>query len=831
MERFIVLVQFVGPATSATIAPRVGETRDDKILYAIIILGLLTFIIFLIALLYSFSTRMRRFSSEQGSLGAALLEVRLPKKNEIEINAADQMFSSIYGMGKPKGIIGRLFKSSPSVSFEIVALPESIRFYVHVPLKVRSLVEKQIHAAYPSADISECEEYNIFSENGQVTFASLTLASENYKPVRTYSDLATDSLSNITNAMSKLQDGEGAVLQIIITPAGKKWRKKGKSYINGMKAASTDENKKVTIQEDILSAVEKKCSKEGFKADIRVVSVAPTEARSERNMKNITGAFDIFTNPGINEFNKLKMKAWDLRKFAKDFIYRIPKGACVLNTEELASIFHFPNKNIETPHIHWLLSKRAPAAEEIPTQGLWLGTSVYRGVSREVCIKENDRRRHMYIVGKTGSGKSFFLQSMIIQDILDGKGVAFLDPHGDAAEWVIERIPPERAEDVIYFNPADVERPIGFNVIQFLDEQDKHRIVNSFIGLMYKMFDPNRQGIVGPRFERAVRNAMLTAMSEDGNTLVEVMRILTDPQFVKQKLPLINDDLVRRYWTDEIAQTSDFHKSEVLGYIVSKFDRFVTNKLMRNIVGQSKSGFDLRKIMDDQKILIVNLSKGLVGEENTQFLGLLLVPKILSAAMSRADVAEEERKDFYLYVDEFQNFATEDFAQILSEARKYRLNLIVANQYITQIDEKIREAVFGNVGSIISFKVGVNDAQYLQNEFAPVFDQNDLINLENVNAYVKMLVNGEYPPPFSMATWFSSQKYPYNEETARTIKHLSRLRYGRERSIVETEIVQRAQLKSQPTMTQGGMGGMSPFGGGVGGFNPPALPNYPSGLK
>jgi hypothetical protein len=399
------------------------------------------------------------------------------------------------------------------------------------------------------------------------------------------------------------------------------------------------------------------------------------------------------------------------------------------------------------------------------------------------------------------------LQGMILQDILQGSGLAFLDPHGDAAEWLLERIPPERAEDVIYFNPGDEERPMGFNIIEYMNEQDKHRVTNSFIGLMYKMFDPNRQGIVGPRFEQAVRNAILTAMSEEGSTLVEVMRILTDQKYVDEYwLPRVTDPIVRRFWTDQMAQTQDFHKSEVLGYIVSKFDRFVTNKLMRNIVGQSRSGFNMRKVMDEGKILIVNLSKGIVGEENSQFLGLIMVPKILSAAMSRADIPEEDRRDFYLYVDEFQNFATEDFAQILSEARKYRLSLIVANQYIAQIDDKIRDAVFGNVGTMGSFKVGVNDASYLANEFTPIFEQDDLINLENTNMYIKLLVNGEYPAPFSMSTNWITNQPPFEwkngrKDVADMIKELSRLRYGRDRKLVEAEIDKRAHLSEDKTDT------------------------------
>ena len=772
-----------------------------------------------------FSKRIKQKRLEKESLNMDLLEIRVPQNNEVEISAMDQFFSSLYGLSTGGKGLKNYLNIPEFISFEIVAFPETIRFYVCVPKNLKTMIEKQIHASYPTADIYDVEEYNIFEESGKVSYSVLTQSSEKYKPFRTYEDLSVDLISSITSSISKLSEGEGVAVQIVVTPASNKWRDQGKSFINGLKKKASDSEDKTPLPEDTISIVDKKCSKVGFSTDIRVVSVGRDQDSANKHMMNVVSAFETVKSQTGNSLERKRLNGGKRKEFVKKFIYRIPDGENIFNTEELATIYHYPNKDVKTPHIHWLMSKRSPASQEVPSKGLWLGQSIYRGISRDVCIKDDDRRKHMYIVGKTGMGKSYFLQSMILQDIKAGKGLAFLDPHGDPSDWLLERIPPERSEDVIYFNPADSERPLGLNVIEHYDEQDKHRIVNSFIGLMYKMFDPNRQGIVGPRFERAVRNAMLTAMSEEGNTLVEVMRILTDPQFVKEKLPLIKDDIVRRYWTDEIAQTSDFHKSEVLGYIVSKFDRFVTNKLMRNIIGQSTSSFDVRKIMDEGKILIVNLSKGLIGEENSQFLGLLLVPKILSSAMSRADVPEEQRRDFYLYVDEFQNFATDDFAQILSEARKYRLNLIVANQYISQIDERIRDAVFGNVGSMVSFKVGVNDAQYLQNEFAPVFDQNDLVNLEAINAYLKLLVDGEYPPPFSIYTHLNNASFGVPKadiESAQTIREISRLKYGRDVSIVETEIMQRAQLeKDFNPKTPGARGGMA------GGFPPPSFPPGP----
>jgi hypothetical protein len=385
---------------------------------------------------------------------------------------------------------------------------------------------------------------------------------------------------------------------------------------------------------------------------------------------------------------------------------------------------------------------------------------------------------------------------MVLQDIRDGKGVCFMDPHGDAIEDILKLIPPERAEDVIYFNPSDTERPLGLNLLEARTEDEKHFAATAVINMMYKLFDPYKTGIVGPRFEHAVRNAMLTAMYEPGSTFVEIMRILTDAKFVQELLPKVQDPIIRRYWTDQIAQTSDFHKSEVLDYITSKFGRFVTNKLIRNIIGQSQSSFDLRRVMDEGKILLINLAKGSLGEENSNFLGLILVPRVLMAAMSRVDMEMKDRKDFYFYVDEFQNFATPDFAVILSEARKYRLGLCVANQFIGQVEEEVKNAVFGNVGTIVAFRVGVTDANYLAHEFAPVFGEDDLLNVERYHAYAKTIVNNEPVPPFSMDMTkdIAKVKAMESERVAEIIKEMSRLKYGRDEKLVEAEITRRAKL-------------------------------------
>ncbi|MCL4354180.1 type IV secretion system DNA-binding domain-containing protein [Patescibacteria group bacterium] len=762
-------------------------------------------ILFAAGFLYVFVLWYRNRDREKDSLNSTLLQIALPRDNEIKIDAAEQLFSSFASMGS----FGRLsfLKRQPAISFEIVGLPQDIRFYVNTPNKFKDMVEKQINGAYPDAEITVVgqkreeksnifgNEYNIFSDKAKVAFESLRTKGSSYLPIKVYKDLPVDPMSSITSVLAKMTEGEGAAIQVMFSPADSNWKKIGRSYIaRTKKAEANPETAKYSADAKELEGIENKISKPGFNVIVRIVVSSSTKETAEAHINNIIGAFSQFA--GANQFKKNKHRFKSL--FMTDFIYRyMPMRGQVgiLTSEELATVFHFPNKSVQTPHIHWLTSKRAPAPAQIPDSGLFLGTSTFRGLSKPVYIQRDDRRRHMYAIGKTGVGKSEFLKDMILQDIRNGEGVCFIDPH-DTIEKLLPLIPPERAEDVILFDPSDLERPMGLNMLEAETEQQKHYVVSSIVGLMYKLYDPNKTGIIGPRFEHAIRNAMLTVMSEKGNTFIEVVRVLTDSAFVEELLPKVQDPIVRRYWTDQIAQTSDFHKSETLDYIVSKFGRFVTNKMMRNIIGQSQSAFDFRKVMDEGKILLVSLSKGKIGEENAAFLGLILVPKILVAAMSRQDIPEETRRDFYLYVDEFQNFATPDFAQILSEARKYRLNLIVANQFIGQMDEEVKNAIFGNVGTLTSFRVGVTDANYLQHEFQPVFTEGDLINVDRFNAYIKTQVHGEPVHPFSMDLTrdLAKEKSMENPRVAELIRELSRLKYGKHVDTIEAEIASRARL-------------------------------------
>lgn len=756
----------------------------------IVILGI--FAVFIYMLLQWIKNRRR----EAYNLNFVTLQVKLPRTNEIKIDAAEQMFAGLYSLKKSGW--WKWFQPEDIISFEIVALKEYLSFFVSCPKSISDLVQKQIFGAYPQADIKEHDEVNIFNEKGTVDFAAVTLEKANYLPLKTYKELPTDGLSLLTSALAKMSHGEGAIVQVLLQPVGKRWRNAGRGYVSSQKKREADPDK-ATYDHDPkeMEAVINKVGKPGFRTSIRVVVSSTDEFQAESHLNNITGAFAQFSST-YNNFTK----AFTFMKhlFMIDFLYRymplFHRGTSVLNTEELATIFHFPNKSVETHHIQWLNAKHAPAPNNIPNQGLYLGDSTYRGEKRKIYMDMKDRRRHMYIIGKTGTGKSEFLKEMILQDIISGHGVCAIDPHGEFVEDILQLMPAERAEDVIYFNPSDIQRPMGMNMMEADSEEQRHFVVGSVIGLMYKLYDPHRTGIIGPRFEHAIRNAMLTIMYKKGSTFIELVRALTDQKFVEELLPYVKDPVVKRYWTDQIAQTSDFHKSEVLDYIVSKFGRFVTNKTMRNIIGQPSSAFNFRKAMDEKKIILCNLSKGVLGEEDAKFLGLILVPKVLTAAMSRQDIPQDQRHDFFLYVDEFQNYATEDFAVILAEARKYRLNLIVANQYIGQIDEDVKNAVFGNVGTMVSFRIGVQDANFIQHEFAPIFNENDLANIEKFHVYIKTIVNNEPVPAFSMSLLKDMEtiEAQMSPKLAEMIKQLSRLKYGKSREEVEAEMSTRAGL-------------------------------------
>lgn len=781
----------------------------EQIVYTVfwVIIYALFLTVFFTSIAYAIFSRRRNKLQQMVAYDLTFLQIKLPKENELEVKAAEHLFSSLWGIKRP--FFTGLLKGQYRVSLEIVSKENGIGFYVVVPDEIVSLVEKQIHGTYPEAEIDIVNPNEIWDRGEFTSVTELKLSAHSFYPIKKYEDMKADSIGTITSAMSKVEKDEVLAIQYVAQPASDAWKNAGQHFVSGVHAKANNPKNSAHVDTGFVEAVNEKIAQPGFHVAIRIVSIAKDKATADTHIKNVATAFEQFTEVRYNRFKKRRFKK-DI-KIVDDFIYRrikvrevfVPllnidlyRNTSVLNTVELATVFHFPNKEVQTPNIMWLGARRSEAPTELPETGTYLGKSIFRGVEKKIYISPEDRARHFYVVGQTGTGKTKLMTFMALQDIKNGEGVAFIDPHGPDADELLEKIPKERMDDVIYFDPSDFERPMGMNLLEAKSEEEQHLLVNSFIELLYKLYDPNRQGIMGPQLERAVRNNMLTAMCDPEGTMIDVLRLLIDDEYYKKFLPMLEDPMVRRYWTDEQAKTTANRKGEMMGYFVSKFDRLVSEKIMRNMVGQPKSSFNFHDVMAKKKILIVKLAKGKIGEENSNFLGLLIVPRILAAALARTRLVEQgqEFPPFYLYVDEFQNYATPDFATILAEARKYKLNLIVGHQFIGQLDDTVKEAVFGNVGTMAVFRVGIEDAEFLETHFEPTFTKNDLANNPVGHCYMRLLVEGKPTRPFSMATdWdlIQKQNAEKSAETGAAIRELSRMRYGRPREEVEAFINKR----------------------------------------
>lgn len=746
---------------------------------------------FSVAIVLGYAAWKRKNNEKTARFKLTFLQIKLPPDNEIETKAAEHMFSNLIGF--KKSFWKSLFTGQNRISFEIISKAEGISFYVVTPDDIASLVEKQINAAYPSAEIDIVKPIEVWDRGKYTKITELKLKAPAYYPIKVYENLKNDSLSSITSAMSKLGPEDVVAVQYVIQPADDTWRMAGRRFISNVKARAANPEKRANIDEKFLEGVENKIANPGFNTKVRLVSISDTKLGAESQINNLTSAFEQFTDATYNKFSKKTLIS--SKKLINEFIYRklsikkidVPimgiqfySNVSVLNNIEMATIFHFPNKNVGTPNIVWLGARRSSAPIVLPDEedGVYLGKSVFRGVEKRVFIRDEDRKRHCYIIGQTGTGKSELMKWIALQDIKRGEGVAIIDPHGTDINDLLLKIPPERIKDVILFDAADSERPCGLNLLEAHTEEERNILINAFIALLYKLYDPNKQGIMGPLLERTIRNVMLTAMTDPEATMVDVLRLLIDEKYHKKFLDKVTDPLVKRYWVDEVANTSQSRKGETMGYFVSKFDRFLTDKTMRNIIGQSKSSFNFDEVMANKKILLVDLAKGKIGEENSNFIGLLFVPRILAAALKRHNL-KGDFPNFFLFVDEFQNFATPDFATILSEARKYKLNLTVAHQFISQLTDDIKEAVFGNVGTICAFRVGVDDAEYLESQFSPTFTKQDLSNLPAGNAYMRLLVKGQPSPPFSLFVDWNELTSPKKDPAvAEQIKEESRMKYG-----------------------------------------------------
>lgn len=729
----------------------------------------------------------------------------------------------------------RQFYGQRHISFEIIAHDGFIKFYVAVPIGLVDVVKQAVVSAYQAAQLQEVPDHNIFNKVGKINGTlggELTLKEKFAYPIATYQDLKRDPLQSVLNAMSTLEKEDGAAIQILIRPAKPGWAKEANG-VASKKREGKDKKKGLAAipsyfthlfnalneppedkggggppgsnlspyEQSIVDSIDDKTRYPGFETTIRVLTSSNISQRAQAVQSNIVASFALFDAPGKNGFKYTP--APDTEQFATSYIMRFfPQhhDKNILNSVELATLFHFPQQeDIPTSQLTRQDSKQVDGPRNVPDTGLLLGYNIFRGIKKPIRLDLEDRQRHIYAVGQTGTGKSTFLENLALQDMLMGNGFAFIDPHGDTAERLMAMVPKERTEDVIYFCPADTAYPLGLNIFEADTDDQKDFVIQEVINVLYKLYDPQRQGIIGPRYEHIFRNAALTVMAgPDGGSFIDIPKLFRDKDFVAQKLKHVTDQNVLDFWQKEMVQAQRSNEfGDVVSWFVSKFGAFLSNGMMRNIIGQTKSAFDLRYIMDNKKILLVNLSKGRTGDLNSNLLGMIFVMKFQAAALSRANVPESERQDFCLYVDEFQNFSTDSFATIMSEARKYHLNLVVANQFTTQLTEEIRDAVFGNMGTIVSFRIGQNDVESLARYFQPLFDADDLLRVPNRNTIVRTLIGGVPTQPFSMAT-IAPLGSP-NGELGDALKQLSAAKFGRPRQVVEKEIFERMKTDEPAT--------------------------------
>ncbi len=765
-----------------------------------------------------------------------------------EVVSQAQVMYNIIASTATRGFKSKVY-GQRHMSFEIVARDGLIFYYAVVPIVLVDVVKQAVAAAYPTARLEEVAEHTVFSKLGKMSGTiggEFTLKKDFTLPIATYMETKRDASRSLLNALSNASREDGVGIQILLRPASEGWTATAQRKIEKIKkdrvsgktsggsrllgfgsvrdiieapwkppqASSETKSDEKTVdtqltatEQKTIEAIEEKARYPGFEALIRVVVSSNTAARSQVLLNNIISAFSLYDSASNNGFRFALTKNID--SLVTAYIFRFfpqTMKSSILNSVELATLFHLPDqKSIPTSQVQRQMSKQVDGPTQIMDQGLLIGYNEFRGVKKPIRVSDPDRRRHIHIIGQTGVGKSVLLENLAFQDMMDGRGFAFVDPHGDSVEALLGKIPKERVEDVIYFNPSDMANPIGLNMFEFDHPDQKDFLVQEAISMLYGLYDPGHTGIVGPRLEHIFRNCALLLMADPkGGTFVDIPKLLIDPEFMKSKLQYVTDQQVLDFWTKEFPASQRSNEAgEVISWVVSKFGPFISNDAMRNIIGQTKSGFNIADVMNNRKILLVNLSKGKLGDLNSKLLGIIFVMKFQAAAMARASMSEDQRQDFTLYVDEFQNFATDSFETILSEARKYRLSLVLGNQFMTQLKDELREAIIGNVGTTITGRIGITDAEIMVKRYTPVFDAEDLTKLPNYQYVSVAQIQGVPSAPFSMNG--VPPMGQSNQQLSDALKKLSAAKYSRPRSEVEKEIFTRlAPPKPKAPLAQAG---------------------------
>jgi len=786
-----------------------------------------------VAVLSFLTWRNYRQADTDAEVESVLLVLEIPRTNDKKELAAEQLFASLHGILRDKKELRVSGGHQEHLSFEIASVNGRIRFYVWTPKTLQSFVEGQIYAQYPTVQIYQAEEdYTEHERNHSVIYSSeLTVSASEFLPIRTFQNFEVDPLAGITGTLAKLEasgEGEELWIQILVKPVSDEWHDAADSWINRIRSGrsfvgggfgwlggllealwkppeqGTDGSIELSERDKTrITEAEKKATKLGYEVKIRLAYLGESQTNAKLRMQALVGTFKQFNSANSNGFKTARSH------FGKEYLekYRrrsFGRGGFILNIEELASVFHLPHNNVETPNIVWASAKTAEPPAKLPIvsgsdatddQISAFGVTNFRGINHQFGILRPDRSRHVYIIGQTGAGKSGLLELFALSDVFHQQGYAIIDPHGDFAIDNMKFIPGNRIEDVVYFNPADTANPVGFNPLEVTNPNQKTNISSEVIGVLKRMFGDSW----GPRLEYILRYTILALLDRPETTMLDITRMLTDKKFRKETLEYCKDTVVMQFWNVEFASWNERYSTEAVAPVLNKVGAFTANPIIRNIIGQPKSTFNIREMMDEGKILIVNLSKGLIGEDNAAILGSFIVTKIQLAAMSRSDIPDiRDRRPFYLYVDEFQNFATDSFATILSEARKYALNLTVANQYISQMTENVRDAVFGNVGTVISFRASPDDAPILAKQFEPNFEAADLIQMANRDFVINMVIQGEKVPAFSARTL---ELPPVQADNTSQIIEYSRRHYSRSRKEVEEaidEVVKTTTIKKQP---------------------------------
>lgn len=787
-----------------------------------------------LALTAAFFARGRRETAVRNwqlARRSVLLKILVPKNNEKTPLAAENLFAALHGIFRPDA------QFNEHISFEVISQDKAIEFYVNCPTDLRDFIEGQIYAQYPNVDIREVNDYaRADLADRKVAVTELALNKPDVFPIKTFQNFEVDPLASITGVLSHMGDNEAVWLQTLVRPISDSWQNKAFGYVAAARSGNLRGGNIFSLiikglvdvlkppapakpaggggaaklpagQEAALKAIEEKATKLGYSVKIRIVVLAPDATTAMAKINAISGSYKQFNTININGFKVGKtvtdpeaIETYRLREFA-------PDDGMIMNIEELASVYHFPNASVETPNIVWAGAKKGEPPASLPIEGIvppneltLFASTDFRGTPQRFGIKVPDRRQHMYAIGKSGTGKSTMLENMAIDDIRKGRGVAIVDPHGDFINHVLEFVPEERIGDVIYFSPADRDHPIGFNLLENVDPALKNIVASGVVAIFEKIFGEKSWG---PRLEYILRNVVLALLEYEEATMLDIMRMLVDKKFRNRVMEKVSDPVIRDFFINEYEKYDPKFRTEAIAPIQNKVGQFLSASTIRNIVGQQTSSLDIEDVMNNRKILLLDLSIGKIGEDTAALLGSMMITKIQLASMRRASIEDpEKRVDFYLYVDEFQNFATDSFAVILSEARKYRLNLILTHQYIAQLPEAVAKAVFGNIGTLISFRVGSSDSVALVKEFEPVFDANDLVNLDNHYIYAKMSIDGVTRPAFSALTLApASNPDGFKEQ----IIHASRARYARSREEVEKQIAANSASAPEVAQTAAGM--------------------------